>query len=62
MVLFLVEWETDGDRGALAALPKEVQVPEEVVRQGHEATCNHISDQFGWLISSLRFLDPGNHN
>lgn len=54
--VFHVDWETDGDRGALAALPKEVNVPIEIAEQGIQATLDYLSDEYGWLVLHITRL------
>lgn len=50
-----IQWDTDGDKQLLAELPKEVEIPTEVIldalNDNEDAISDYLSDEYGYCHS-----------
>lgn len=55
-----IQWDTDGDEILLAALPKEMKIPPEVVKaleEDEDAVSDYLSDQTGFCHFSFELKE-----
>lgn len=45
-----IKWDTDGDNDLLKELPKEVEIPEEIIEK---AISDYLTDEYGFCHSGF---------